>query len=147
MKTICAWCGAEMRDGETADGRISHGLCPRCETSIAVTSWIESLRLLLPDAPHTVLAALAEIDWDLMDEEEQSARAGLRLAAETEIEMRRRMAAGRRRRWTRRRSRRSCCDRPRPKQEPLPGHPCHVLGVHGGYVSRWRLRRAGMSAL
>lgn len=30
VKTICSWCKALIHDGETIDGRISHGICEPC---------------------------------------------------------------------------------------------------------------------
>ena len=30
LKAVCCICGTVYRDGETVDGHVSHGYCPRC---------------------------------------------------------------------------------------------------------------------
>ncbi len=30
LRTICSWCGKVMREGDTPDARVSHGICPAC---------------------------------------------------------------------------------------------------------------------
>ena len=30
IRTICCHCGSLIRDGETLDGCVSHGICPEC---------------------------------------------------------------------------------------------------------------------
>lgn len=30
VKTICAWCDKVMKEGETVDGKSSHGICLEC---------------------------------------------------------------------------------------------------------------------
>jgi hypothetical protein len=35
MKTICAWCTVLIKDGETVDGRVSHGICSKCFAAVA----------------------------------------------------------------------------------------------------------------
>lgn len=32
MKTLCAWCGALLRDGPAGD--ISHGICAKCQAAV-----------------------------------------------------------------------------------------------------------------
>lgn len=30
MRTVCAWCGTILAEGEPGDHGVSHGICPRC---------------------------------------------------------------------------------------------------------------------
>ena len=34
IKTLCAWCGALVTDGELVNGRVSHGMCASCEKKV-----------------------------------------------------------------------------------------------------------------
>jgi predicted RNA-binding Zn-ribbon protein involved in translation (DUF1610 family) len=33
MKSVCAWCGKVIREG---DGEVSHGMCPKCQEKMRV---------------------------------------------------------------------------------------------------------------
>lgn len=30
MRTVCAWCGTTITEGEGENAQVSHGICPRC---------------------------------------------------------------------------------------------------------------------
>lgn len=30
MRTVCAWCGTTITEGEGEEAQVSHGICPRC---------------------------------------------------------------------------------------------------------------------
>jgi hypothetical protein len=30
MRTVCAWCGTTVTEGEAGDTTVSHGICPQC---------------------------------------------------------------------------------------------------------------------
>ena len=34
VKTVCAWCGKTIKEGETINGKVSHGICPKCKKEI-----------------------------------------------------------------------------------------------------------------
>jgi len=34
VKTICAWCMVLLRDGKLVDGKVSHGICPKCKKEV-----------------------------------------------------------------------------------------------------------------
>lgn len=38
MKTICAWCNEVLKEGPAHDGRISHGICPRCKEKFMLSA-------------------------------------------------------------------------------------------------------------
>ncbi len=31
LRTVCAWCNTVIHEGNTADPRVSHGMCAACE--------------------------------------------------------------------------------------------------------------------
>jgi hypothetical protein len=51
MKTVCAWCGAVIRDG---DPPVSHGICPECRNSFFLRGGV-SLQSFIDGFPFPVL--------------------------------------------------------------------------------------------
>jgi len=48
IKAICAWCSALIREGETIDGHVTHGICPECAKKFLEGEWSERW----PDSPY-----------------------------------------------------------------------------------------------
>jgi hypothetical protein len=58
MKTICAWCGVVLSDG---NGPTSHGICPPCKDSFAFQSGV-SLQRFIDSFSSPVLVLGSDLD-------------------------------------------------------------------------------------
>jgi len=54
MKTICAWCGKVLVEGDISDGMLSHGICPDC------------MKGLVPSSEVSLMEFLNEIDFPIL---------------------------------------------------------------------------------
>lgn len=65
MQRRCAWCGRDLdeaKEERSAEGRVTHGICPQCRsrletgTGVPIEEFLASLEepVLLIDADHTV---------------------------------------------------------------------------------------------